>query len=979
MRTMSVSKGKSCKKTAAIVSVAAAFTVFSAGVQASGGGIYNQGELTITGTTLGNDIDVSYTRAGVHVRVDRQEELFREPVHTIAIDAGEGDNTVQYRQLVTSDISLRIVAGAGEDDIDIEFDLNDRSDSRIPTFGIEVDAGGGADRVKVKFPWLSEDDPQFDFMAEIRPGGGEHFTPEIGDEVVVAIEYGHPDRPVIIGAVYNSGGAAGTETPRLGLRNLARTLSATTEVQFTGGNGNDKLDLSVDYSGVRLQQGAVVLEADFNEGDNRFDGRYIASSAGHMHVSSAIVAGDGDNEISLMGHKSTHAGQQLGGIIDGTSKTIMLSEINLGHGNNTVHLNTSDYGFVHHHLELGNGDNATEIRFGDGEHGRRLPTGERTVSATYRSGAGSDTILIDGEVNLPTDATFILEPGGENNQLQGKYIFGDWSTGALPQRGRPVLSQAKVVLLAPFDELDFTIEERPPAGARGRPAEFVVIVVGQQAQGTLNYAKTVVPASPVGSVSEFKYIPVRRTFTLHEMTADELSVAIIDDESRISLDLADASLRRGILESDHIELYPVIWGAQVGTERKSRRAELEGLDVFGSAAVGVHISGAGTSRTIFRDVRVNESATLSYGGIHLWDITDPANPSASEKKDGAILIQGKDITIKALELHDLQIEGVFTADLRSGGSSASFNAEDVEIERGTIHSSSVAVEELKIVNEGFEMNFEGLEVLGAFAMEMRGALLSYIQDHVVIGPGADMAVALNGGDGKDKMLALLRDIAITGDGRYSFTAYGGAGDDFGAVLARDLDLGAEGSMSIEVLGGDDNDALALAVLAEPLRTGRMFARIDGGEGFNSCFATSNVLVENCDHKHDLKDILLLLRRHLAGADMVNSREYTDEWSRALYDLEGDEARLFLNAVPYMAGLEDPTLPSAALTASVSRAGDLVISWPEANSEGYVLQATPTLAPANWQPLETAPVVIDGQRKVSLRTTNSTRFFRLRKP
>jgi hypothetical protein len=427
-----------CKRTAAIVSVVAAYHIASAGVQASGRGIYNEGVLLIVGTTSGNVIHVSYTRDGVHVQIDGLEDLFREPVHTLTINAGEGDNIIQYRQSVTADIALCIIAGAGEDDIDIEFDLNNQTDSRIPTFTINVEAGDGFDRVKVKFPWLSDEFPQFDFVTEIRPGGEGRLTPEIDDEVIVFMEYGHPDRPIVIGAVYNSGGAAGTETPRLGLKNLARSLSATTELELTGGSGSDQLELHVDYSQVRLQQGAVLVEVDFNEGNNRFDGRYIASSAGHMDVSNRIVAGDGNNEVTLIGHELTHTVQQREDIPDVTSRRIMVSEISFGHGDNTVHFNASDYDFVHVLAELGDGDNQTELRFGDGQHGRRPLTGARTVSATYHSGSGSDLILIDGETSQPTDARFVLEPGGETNHLQGKYVFGDWSTGALPQGERPV-------------------------------------------------------------------------------------------------------------------------------------------------------------------------------------------------------------------------------------------------------------------------------------------------------------------------------------------------------------------------------------------------------------------------------------------------------------------------------------------------------------------------------------------------------------
>jgi hypothetical protein len=74
------------------------------------------------------------------VSVDGQEQLFREPVHTV--DAGEGDNVVQYRRSVAADIALGIVTGDGEDDIGIAFELADSartaSENRILTFAVNV-------------------------------------------------------------------------------------------------------------------------------------------------------------------------------------------------------------------------------------------------------------------------------------------------------------------------------------------------------------------------------------------------------------------------------------------------------------------------------------------------------------------------------------------------------------------------------------------------------------------------------------------------------------------------------------------------------------------------------------------------------------------------------------------------------------------------------------------------------------------------
>ena len=64
----------------------------------------------------------------------------------------------------------------------------------------------GLARVKVKFPWLS-DDNESDWVriATLMAGSerGTFFLPEVGDEVLVAFEHGDINRPYVIGAIWN--------------------------------------------------------------------------------------------------------------------------------------------------------------------------------------------------------------------------------------------------------------------------------------------------------------------------------------------------------------------------------------------------------------------------------------------------------------------------------------------------------------------------------------------------------------------------------------------------------------------------------------------------------------------------------------------------------------------------------------------------------------------------------------------------------
>jgi len=61
-------------------------------------------------------------------------------------------------------------------------------------------------RVKVTFPWLSEDEESHWARVSCLMAGDQRralFLPEVGDEVLVAFEHGDIDRPYVIGSLWN--------------------------------------------------------------------------------------------------------------------------------------------------------------------------------------------------------------------------------------------------------------------------------------------------------------------------------------------------------------------------------------------------------------------------------------------------------------------------------------------------------------------------------------------------------------------------------------------------------------------------------------------------------------------------------------------------------------------------------------------------------------------------------------------------------
>ena len=86
----------------------------------------------------------------------------------------------------------------------------------------------GLGRVKVDFPWRSEDNDESHWSRVSTlmagRGRGSFFIPEVGDEVLVAFEHGNVEHPVIIGSLWN-GKDKPPETNKDGKNNIRKIKS----------------------------------------------------------------------------------------------------------------------------------------------------------------------------------------------------------------------------------------------------------------------------------------------------------------------------------------------------------------------------------------------------------------------------------------------------------------------------------------------------------------------------------------------------------------------------------------------------------------------------------------------------------------------------------------------------------------------------------------------------------------------------------
>lgn len=391
-----------------------------------GNAVLQGGVLKVHGDSGPDDIVVSYSAAGVEVERGSETALFTDPVTTIGIFAGAGDNVVRFDQTVVADLELEIVSGDGDDQVIASFAPAGSGTEMSLT--VDVQTGPGSDRLELRWdggavPALN---PYITLTGETQ--SEVQALPEVEDEVLVVFESGDPNRPAVIGGLWNgspsSGPGSAVDTRGLSLELDFRAGRADAAVAILGGAGRDQVQLDVDYSGVTLQDGRITLDTDLGEGDNSVD-EYIITSVTHTFVDTNITAGHGSN-------------------------VVLLEDVLGGDGERT------------YAIDLGDGDNQTTVRFGDGQRGRRLATGTRNVTATYRSGAGSNSVNVSSAVVEPLVSDLTIDYGAGQGDTYGRYkVKMPWETGS--PDAQPAPSQIKVLLLSPMGSgLDLRVDVGDP-------------------------------------------------------------------------------------------------------------------------------------------------------------------------------------------------------------------------------------------------------------------------------------------------------------------------------------------------------------------------------------------------------------------------------------------------------------------------------------------------------------------------------------
>ncbi|MFE3588936.1 VgrG-related protein [Streptomyces niveus] len=203
----------------------------------------------------------------------------------------------------------------------------------------------GSGRVKVRFPWLS-DEYASDWARTAQSGGtggGEAFIPEVGDEVLVGFEHGHLDRPFVLAGLYNGkdrpgggGGAAddGTSSPGAGSGGdlVDPTSGAVNRRAFASKSGNqlELLEAADGPQGVRLRTGDGKLTIALDRTETAIvvnsDGSVTIEAKERVAIKAAggVALDAGRGALELTGNSVTLTSRS-GVAVDGGNGKVALS------------------------------------------------------------------------------------------------------------------------------------------------------------------------------------------------------------------------------------------------------------------------------------------------------------------------------------------------------------------------------------------------------------------------------------------------------------------------------------------------------------------------------------------------------------------------------------------------------------------------------------------------------------------------------
>lgn len=145
---------------------------------------------------------------------------------------------------------------------------------------------GGMARVRVKFPWLSDDNVSWWARIAVPMAGngrGIYFLPEVDDEVLIAFEHGDVRSPYVIGALWNGKDAPPT-TNSDGQNNIRLIHSRSGHlIRLDDTSGNEKIEI-IDKTGGNK----ITIQSSDNSMNLTCTGKMTLHAAGGIEMTSDV-------------------------------------------------------------------------------------------------------------------------------------------------------------------------------------------------------------------------------------------------------------------------------------------------------------------------------------------------------------------------------------------------------------------------------------------------------------------------------------------------------------------------------------------------------------------------------------------------------------------------------------------------------------------------------------------------------------------
>ncbi|MGH7577564.1 MAG: type VI secretion system Vgr family protein, partial [Longimicrobiales bacterium] len=213
-------------------------------------------------------------------------------------------------------------------------------------------------RIKVQFYWDRDGQRDENSSCWIRvttPWGGKGYgsvsIPRIGNEVLVAFEEGDPDRPIVIGSVYNADQMPPFELPGAGIQMGMKSRSSpggggNNEITMTDTKGKELLNINAQYD-MKTTVGHDDTQSVTNDRKVTVDGTHTET----IKKDASITISEGNLTLSVVdGTADINVKKAVGEKFDATQTTTVKKKITISSEEADVHVKAA----TEIKLEVGN-------------------------------------------------------------------------------------------------------------------------------------------------------------------------------------------------------------------------------------------------------------------------------------------------------------------------------------------------------------------------------------------------------------------------------------------------------------------------------------------------------------------------------------------------------------------------------------------------------------------------------------------------